>query len=375
MKQNKILITTLILFFSFGTNLVFSQSFWEPVTNITGYMSTEFNYFDELDGYENNYGTALSEAGILISYRPTSKLTLKGVFVYRPGFGFDEMLNETYGQLSLSSLLNFKVGRFLLPLSPTNTYYYAPVNISATLPILVSNHEFFPLNIDGVSINGSPGNNFKFKYDIFAGGFRNTLYLKTGAIGFFGDEVTYFSAKSGEAIVIDESFNNSYNIAGGGNIGFSYKSYIDAGFSYFKQANSTLPIGIDLPADALYPGSPATYMVSEFDYEKSTFGFNAKLQYNNTSLAGEYWNADLTLDEIEEVKVKGAFVILSHKINKLTPYVRYEQQETERVKYDRYTAGFNYKPGFERTLKLEYMLYDHSSGNINGIIGTFIYSF
>src|SRR6056297_545498 len=179
MIQNKIPIITLLLFFVLSTQLVLAQNYWEPITNFTGYVSTEFNYFDELEEYDVNYGAAVSEAGILMTYQPASTFTIKGVFVYRPGYDFDKMLNEAYGEYSFSSELNFKIGRFLTSLSPMNTYYYAPVNTSATLPIIITNNENFPLNIDGASVNGSFGNDFKLNYDAFAGGYTNSTWKRT----------------------------------------------------------------------------------------------------------------------------------------------------------------------------------------------------
>lgn len=367
------------LFIVFGMALfisqnAFSQTYWEPQTNITGYVSTEFNYFNNLDGYDINYGTSISEAGILVTYRPQSNFTLKSVFVYRPQFSFDQMLNEAYGELAVNDNLNVRVGRFLVPLSPMNSYYYAPVNTSATLPVLVSNHEFFPLNTDGVSINGSIGDDFKFKYDVFGGGFRNATYLPTGPVGFFGKEVSYFSTQLNDPIEIDESFNNTYNLGAGFKTGFSYKTYVDAGFSLFKQMDSIIPLGVNLPPNALYEGSPATYIVQEYDSKKLSYGFNATFKYNNTQLAGEFWKSELNVNNID-YDLKGSFVTLSHRINQVTPYVRFEKQVTTRVEYNRYTAGFNYKPSFSQTLKLEYMLYDHSTGNIGGVIAALIFSF
>ena len=363
-----------VLLMAFGTTVAFGQGYWDPQTNITGYVSTEFNYFENLNGYENNYGTDVSEAGFLITYMPKENLTLKGVFVYRPGFQFDQMLNEAYGELTVNPALKVRAGRFLLPLSPMNTYYYSPVNTSATLPIVVSNHEFFPLNGDGFSVNGSYGDDFKVNYDVFAMGFRNTLWLKTGPVGFFGNEVGYFSAQEQSPIVIDESFNNTYNVGAGGTVGLAYKNYVTAGFSLFKQKDSTIPIGVTLPAGALFAGSPETYIVNDLDQEKLTYGTNLKLQYGNTTVAGEFWNGDLLVGG-DDVTLKGSFVVISHKINKFTPYARFEQQETASVDYDRITAGLNFKPVYEATIKMEYLHYIQDSGNVDGFVASLIYSF
>jgi hypothetical protein len=374
MKKFKIPILTTILILGIGLPNAFSQSYWEPQTNITGYISTEFDYFDNLKGYDINYTAAVSEAGILVTYQPGEKFTIKSVFVYRPGYEFDQMLNEAFGELALSEKAKFKAGRFLLPLSPTNTYYYSPVNTSATLPILVTNHEFYPVTIDGVSFNGAVGSDFKIKYDAFAGGYKNSTWLKTGAVKFFGDEVNYFKEQIGSVYTVDPSYNNTYNAGIGGRLGFSYKTYVDIGTSIFKPKDEKVPVKVNLPAGAMYPGSPATIMVQENDFQKLSYGISAKLQYKNTKLVGEYWNADLKSNG-NDVDLKGSFVELSQGFDKVTPYVRYENQETDDIDYSRFTAGINYKPSFTRTLKLEYMLYDHKSGNINGVIATLIYSF
>ncbi len=366
-----------------------NAQYFEPQTNITGYIATEFNYFDELDGFDVNYGTSISEAGFLITYRPTEKMTLKSVFVYRPGYTFDQMLNEAYGEIYVTGNLNVKVGRFLLPLSPMNTYYYAPVNTSATLPILITNHEFFPLNIDGISINGKVGDDLKFKYEVFAGGYRNTTWLPSGAVGFFGGEVPYFKNQISSPYTIDGSYNDSYNVAAGISASVAYKTYFEFGASYFKPRKEEVPISVFIPENALFDGFPATQTVIEVGFERPTYGFNAKAQYGNTKVVSELWKGELEVDPLVfafqgnaipltqggDVDLEGSFVELSHRIEKFTPYVRYEDQLTDDIEYSRFTLGINYKPSFERTYKVEYMKYSHDSGDINGVVATLIYSF
>jgi len=336
---------------------------WEPETKITGYAATEFNYFDELDGYKLNYGVAVPEAGILASYRPTSRITFKTVFVYRPDFTFNQMLNEANVQYQVANAFIIKAGRFLTPLSPMNTYYYAPVNTSATLPVLITAHEFFPLNIDGISLNGTYGDRFRINYDLFAGGYRNTTWLKTGALGFFGDETAYYKRVQNSTNTVDPSYNNTQNLGYGFHVGFSFLDYVTVGASGFKPKDEMLPIYV-IPLD----------VTVEYGAKKFSYGLNFKLKYNNTRLIGEFWKSDLKIDE-SNVDLNGSFVELSQGLGKFTPYARYEQQHTDDVEFKRYTGGIAFKPMFETTIKVEYMKYDHETNPINGVVASLIYSF
>jgi len=340
-----------------------AQDTWEPQKRITGYISTELNVFNDLKGYDNNYGIALSEAGILTTYQPTERLTFKTVFVYRPDFSFNQMLNEANIQYKVSEKSSVKVGRFLTPLSPMNTYYYAPVNSSATLPVLVSNHEFFPLNMDAVSYNGNIGENFKISYELFAGGYRNTTWMKTGAVGFFGDEVAYYKHLIQSPYVLAREYNNTYNVALGGNVRLAVSDVAKIGFNAFKPKNEDLIIFM-----------PEYNLTRSLEAEKFTYGLDFQFKYNNTKLIGEVWNSDFAVDG-ESVDLKGSFIELSQVINKVTPFVRYEDQITNDVEFQRYTAGLMYQPTFETNFKLEYLHYEHKVQGVDGMVLSFIYSF
>ena len=102
--------------------------------------------------------------------------------------------------------------------------------------------------------------------------------------------------------------------------------------------------------------------------KKKPKGINDPILFN-------YEGDDIPLSTGGDVALKGSFVELSHRLNKFTPYLRYEDQLTIDVEYTRYTIGVNYKPSFTQTVKLEYLLYDHESGQVNGLVGTLIYSF
>jgi hypothetical protein len=362
------------------SSLGFSQDLeWEPQTSFTGYGALEYNYFKDLQFFDRDYATALTEAGVLASYKPKENLTLKTVFVYRPGYNFSQMLNEVNAEYKFTDLLKFKGGRFLTPLSPSNTYYYAPVNTSATLPMLIQNHEFFPLNIDGISANGNIGGSFKADYDVFFGGFHNALWLKTGSRGLFADENNYFQRVINlDTIPLNTSnANDVLHVGGGAHVGFSYEEYITIGFNTFRSNEKVIG---EMP-DGL--GGELAYTTT---VKKSSYGLNAMFRYSTVKLIGEYWKTTAAMNLFGmnlDLTYKGAFAELSNTFGKITPYLRYEYHEIPGNKagiaygqdYYRYTGGINYKPQFETTFKLEYLYYKYESLDLSGIVATFIFSF
>lgn len=355
-----------------SANMWGQESEWEAQTRITGYIATEANYFHDLKGYDRNYGVSLSEAGMLVNYQPIKNLTIKTVFVYRPDLSVDQMINEANAQWKANDLMNIKVGRFLTPLSPMNTYYYAPVNNSATLPMIISHHEFFPLNMDGVSLNGVVGENIKFDYDVFAGGYRNSLWLKTGALGLFGSEDSYFGAYENTGYTLNTNdVNTTLSFGGGAHLGLSLSDYLTIGVNALK--TDTEKLNVTVKTDY----GPMEVM---FDVNRFAYGLNFNAKYQTLQLLGELWRNDMkfTNDVLmieQEHKAEGSFIELSNNFGKLTPYVRYEYHDAAGLEFKRYTTGVNYKPIFETTFKLEYLFYDHDAADINGFVASVIYSF
>lgn len=367
---------------------IFSQDQeWEPQKQITGYVAVEGERFFGLKGYDREWGMTLSEAGLLFSYQPTSSITLKSVVVYHPTFNLDQCLNEASAEWKGADFFKVKVGRFLTPLSPMNTYYYAPVNNSVTLPMIISHHEIFPVNMDAVSVNGNIGDDFKVGYNVFSGGYRSSLWMKTGSTGFFGTEVDYFnSIKVPQYIVDAEKYNTALSFATGAHVDFSYQDIITVGLNVFNGVDDKIDVQILAVAGNDTMRNPATgqfvYMPNTLDLQKFAYGTNLKFKLNNFQLLGEYWQNDMVFSKDmsgirifeQKVDVKGAFAEASYNINKLTPYARYEYHDAN-IEYERYTVGLNYKPIFEATFKLEYMIYTQASNDLQGIIGSVIYSF
>jgi hypothetical protein len=351
--KNNLLMSLFVLF---SWNCMAQETEWEPQKHLTGYINLEGNYFNFKNDvlFERKYGISLAEAGLLADYQLLKKLTLKAVLVYRPDFSFDNMLNEANAEYKVADYFLIKAGRMLTPLSPMNTYYYAPVNNSVTLPMVISHHEFFPLNIDALSLNGKLGNNIKVDYNVFTGGFHNTLWLRTGALGFFGVENSYFEGDT--ALDDNESTNNKLCFAHGGHIGVSYSDIITVGANIFKteeRVGTTISI----------------------DMKKFSYGFNLKLKLNSLQLIGETWYTTVEASKYHiKSKYKGTFAELSYSLNKLIPYARFENEDIPSLNYKRYTAGINYKPSYETAIKLEYMLYEKSP-NLHGVVASVIYSF
>lgn len=363
---------TLALAAIVSMNMWGQESEWEAQTRITGYIATEANYFHDLKGVDRNYGVSLSEAGMLVNYQPIQNLTIKSVFVYRPDLSIDQMINEANAQWKANNVMNIKAGRFLTPLSPMNTYYYAPVNNSATLPMIISHHEFFPLNMDGVSVNGVIGENIKFDYDAFVGGYRNALWLKTGALGLFGVEDNYFGAYNNSGYTLNTNdINTTLSFGGGVHLGLSASDFLTIGVNAMKTDTEKLSTTVDTPFGP---------MEVVFDVNRFAYGLNFKAKYQTLQLLGEFWRNDMdftnnTLLIEREYKIDGSFIELSNNFGKLTPYVRYEYHDAAGLEFKRYTTGITYKPIFETTFKLEYLFYDHEATDINGFVASVIYSF
>ncbi len=361
--MKKLGITALLLGLSIAT-LWAQDDVWEARKQITGYVATEFNYLDNIEGHSKDYGMALTEAGLLVNYQPLQKLTLKAVAVYRPGLTVDQVLNELNAEYKIDDYLKIKVGRFLTPLSPINTYYYAPVNVSATLPMITNLHEAYPMTMDAVSFNGSVGNDLKFGYNAFAGGYHNTINNKTGALGFFGTESNYFYGLGEAAYSLDfDAMNSSLNFAYGLHAQLSYKDILTVGYNIIKED----PQDIDLFVNELGSAIPV-------EMNANINGINIAFKYKTLQVIGELWNNDVSF-ATEERNISDKFVIISNTFGKFTPYTRYEAHKMFGTDIKRYTAGVNFKPIFETTFKLEYLFYDYQSYDINGIVATAIYSF
>ena len=157
MKKSIFMMWVAAMFFSLNT---MAQSDWTPTKQITGYVNAVAEWTDlgTLKDLNKETGIGLSEAGFLASYKPLEKLELKTTLVYNHKMAsFQDMLVEAYGIYSFSRGFKVGAGKFLTPLSPANVYFYAPVNPSGILPMMVSHHFLTPQSIAGIQFSGEFG--------------------------------------------------------------------------------------------------------------------------------------------------------------------------------------------------------------------------
>lgn len=360
-------LTLFLLVFSIIATVANSQDEnWEPQKQVTGYFTLEGEYFNNLKNFNRDYALAMPEAGILFNYMPLSKLTFKGVFVYRPRCELRNMISEISAEYKIKDAFKIKAGHMLTPLSPVNTYFYAPVNTGVALPMIVSLHEIYPISMEALSLNGVIGETFKIDYNIFGGGYFNSLTLPNGAMGFFGQEGNYFSAiqKGGTFSPDDYASNeaNSESLMYGGGIhtGFSFQDIFQAGINVFD-ANEKFSNVIN----------DTTTMTIEL--KKVALGINFKFKLKSFQISGERWGSNFEFVGMGKEHFKGAFIDVSNTIGQFTPYARYEYSESSKAKIKRYVFGLNFKPIYEIAFKLEGFAYDID--NLKGITAAIVYSF
>jgi hypothetical protein len=371
----KLLITAIFVSISLG--LFAQDEQWEAQKHITGYVSTQAEYINNLKIFERNYGVALGEAGLLCTYQPLQKLIFKTTFVYRPGLLFDQMLNDAYGEWRFNDRIGTKIGRFLTPLSPVNLAQYAPMNIAASLPMLVTHHNMYPMHIDGLSLSGSTGDNIKFSYNIFGGGYFDAGYLSFDPIGYSGKEILYTEAmETGEKVDFDvKTADMALFGALGAHIDFDFNDIIHIGFNSFFGGTDKYVNPFDSVSVAMAEGTNIGKGT------KHAFGLDAKLKIANFQFSGEHWIGNLSAVNEPSENISGGFYELNGKFGNFTPYIQYERHLMYDLHYSRYVGGLNLKPSFETTFKLEYFHFvfdgndDLGKYQMDGVMASFIYSF
>ncbi|MDF1547890.1 MAG: hypothetical protein P1P88_08700 [Bacteroidales bacterium] len=354
----------LLLFLIIGSvNVIKAQEGekWQPQIHYTGYLNSVIEYSDHADtsvlGLANpkHLGIGLAQAGFLVTYKPLEKLEVKSTLVYSPWVrSWHDVVIETFGIYSFNPGFKLGAGKFLTPLGPSNLYFYAPLNPSGVLPMVVSHHIFFPQSISGVQIAGEFGDNLKINYNATYGNFYITDHLESGVLGIQGqEEIIPFS---GPYEVYEGNRPLSY-LGGSGRLSFEYQEMFKLGLNIFEGSEYNLVI-LD----------PATGAPDSFEPAKQTsLGVDLGLNIKNFELNAEYWTAsNKTTESATEysIEYKGYHAELIYNGDKFKPWVRYEYIEDAKALFTdgslidlpfvSYSGGVAYRPIFETIFKIEY---------------------
>ncbi len=348
---------------------------WKPQTFVTGYFSFNGEYidlpiFEEVKG--RDFGVGIAEASVLTTIRPLEKLKINAIITYKTGLHFDRIIAELSGEWSFSEQFKIEIGRFVLPLHPANSQYFAPMNFGVALPIFVTNRTLFPININGINFNGNItlSDNLSIIYDFSGGQYTKLARVEAGILGFTGRDGVYLSenVQQVDAMIakIESMENGEYPdyFGTGGRVGLKISDIAKVGIAgFYSNEESSLQAG---------------EIAYETDLEFVSYGTNLMVDYNNLHIIASAWFGTETPNDTEHFETynnKFYYSELAYSINKITPYIKFEHLKG-RKEYARATAGINYRPFFETTFKVEIHRYlQDYIDNFNVFMLSSVYSF
>ncbi len=358
MKTKKMFLTMCAVMFSV---ILIAQNEWEPRVHVTGYVNAVAEYTDVKTNFEEGkhlnkeYAVGLSEFGFLATYKPLEKLEFKTTMVYSHfTFHVSQLFVEGYSRYSFNDALKVTAGRFLTPLSPVNLYFYAPLNPSGVVPMLVSHHFMFPQSISGLQLSGEieAASALKLGYNLSAGTYAYINHMEAGVLGILSQEDAYpsFGYYDTEA----DKINN----------------YMCATARVYGVINDMVTIGANyFTGDAQQVTQDAN---SNFVYHPSTkytYGFDLHVNVANVKFNAEYWGGEQeTVDPIPgEGHVKNSYVGYYGEViydgDVFKPFVRYDFIEDVNVHSNPLPAsattfGIAVRPIYETLIKFEYKRYN-----------------
>lgn len=335
-----------IALFAFTLSNVVAQNEWEPEFFTTGYVVTQFEYgdiqnFDERD----RYALGLSEAAFSASYLPLENLEIKGTFLYRPGVEtVESAIVEAYSTWKFSEKFKVGLGRYLTPMSPTNHYFYAPLNNSSTLPLLINHHLLFPQSFDGVKISGETGSSIKFGYTGIVGEYSTVGHSTTDLLEFQGQGEFVASIGAIESVdyrALGMAVRASLNV----------NDVFKLGANYFF-GNSITP----------FPNADDRSITDQLDSKQSTVGVDVFVELGKLNLRSEYWYGEKHTNKggADDYAFynEGFYTEASLNMGKLTPFVKYDYlDDMPQIPINKYTAGVSFRPIFQTLFKAEYGYY------------------
>jgi len=295
------------------------ESEWKPYMLITGYINTVAEYTDLQNFKDLNKDMAigLADAGVLLSYKPLPKVEIKSTLVYTHYISnIQSLLVEAYGTYRVNDYLKFGAGKFLTPLSPVNQYFYAPVNVSGILPMVVSHHFLLPQSISGFQISGVVGADIKAGYNITYGSYLTSGHPKYGVLAIQGFEDI--------APTVDpEIHKNFYNyyLGGSGRAFLNFKDMLNVGVNYFDGTRATMPITL------LTDPANNISVIKIINSKKYSLGFDMQMNYRNLKINGEYWygeNKEIETNDELSFNYSGYYVEAMYEAGIFTPFIRYD---------------------------------------------------
>ncbi len=357
MKKTTLLIAILSLTFHLASAQEAEE--WKTEIFTTGYFALNSEYIHNLPVFEeikgNNYGLNIGEASVLTSLRPLEKLKINSVMTYKPNLIWDQIIAEMSAEWTFNEAFKLKAGRFLLPLHPANSQYYAPMNIGIALPVFITNHVVFPLNINGIVISGRAPLNSTLAvcYQLLGGQYTKMTRQEAGILGFFGRDGLYMSENSQQVNTMVEKFDNEDD--------GEYPQFFGTGGKLCLEMGDIAKIGVAgfYSIETLNTFIDPTTIV-ETDIELIHYGINFILNSNNLIMKLSAWGGTETPNDTQNFDsyvVELYYGEISYTINKLTPYTKVEVINGRMKTWTRTSFGLNYRPFFETTLKLEYHRY------------------
>ena len=332
---------------------------WKPKTYVTGYLSLNGEYIHNLPVFRDvkgrDIGLNIGEASVLTTIKTLEKLKINSVITYKPKLTWEEVITEISGEWKFSEKFTTKAGRFLLPLHPANSQYYAPMNVGIALPIFVTNQPLFPLSINGLNINGdiSLSNDISIYYNLSGGQYTKYSKKEAGILGLFGRDGVYMNnnlEKVNEFIQkVESKQNGEYPnyLGGGGKLGLKIGDIFKLeGAGFYSQEKLSVK-----------PNDTTFY---ETDIELLNYGINLIVNSNNLHIKASTWFGNETPNDTQHFDTYN-FVFyygeIAYTINTITPYSKIEIVNGRLKDWQRFTLGINYRPMFETTFKVEYHRY------------------
>lgn len=352
--------SVLSLFYSSATSA--QDEDWEPQTFVTGYTNVIAEFTDESSHKEINkdIGIGLAEVGFLASYKPLRNLEFKSTLVWKQDVpDLQSLLVEAYGTYTVNEKFKIGAGKFLTPLSPVNTYFYAPLNPSVALPMVISHYFLTPQSISGLQLSGQFGSDLKVNYNLTYGNYTTIGHIKGGIINLLGNE------DLANLQPAPKNLEQNYDLGGSARLAFDY-DFLTIGANYFDGTRATLSF-VDFN----------TFETRFLSSRKWSFGVDFHLNFDEKlKLNAEYWvGGNKTVDDPNNLDAStgnsinatadydGYYAEVLYTLGKFTPYVRYEgltdlgyatSLGTAYNSIDALGFGLAYRPRYELLFKVDY---------------------